>query len=128
MARPDQRADLGLDLGLAELAARNRAVLGVVRTVNAAVDAIIGQIQRSEKDDAVAVELLFDLGSQGIDLLFQGRVVAVHEDGCLTVRQALAAGGLFQDLEHPLRVFAFALGLGEAFEHFRMVDEFLGVR
>ena len=41
----------------------------VIRTVGAAVDAVVGEIERCEHDDAVAVEILFDLLCQSVDLL-----------------------------------------------------------
>ena len=56
-----QSGHLAHDILLGKLFARNMLVFIVIRTVNAAVDAIIGQIQRREDDNAVAVEILFDL-------------------------------------------------------------------
>ena len=127
VADADQRADLLLDLLLGELPAGNRAVLGVVGTVGAPVDAVVGQIQGREKHDPVAVETMLDRRGERIDLLFQSGFVAVHQDGGFPVGQALAQGGLLQDFKHTLVIATFSGGFLEGIEHLLVVDEFLGV-
>ena len=52
--------DLGADFVLSELLAGNGLVLGVVRAVETAVDAVVRQVQRREKHNPVAVESLLD--------------------------------------------------------------------
>ena len=64
-----QSGDFLYDLFLGEFFPRDVLVLEVVRAVNAAVHAVVGKIKGSEQDDAVAVEIFFDLLRQGVDLL-----------------------------------------------------------
>ena len=63
-----QSGDFLYDFFLGEFFPRDVLVLEVVRAVNAAVHAVVGKIKGSEQDDAVAVEILFDLLRQGVDL------------------------------------------------------------
>ena len=64
-----QGDDFPADFLLCQLFSRNRPVDCVIRTVGAAVDAVVGEIERCEHDDAVAVEIFFDLLCQSVDLL-----------------------------------------------------------
>ncbi len=56
-----ERRHFATDLILGEFAARDGFILEVVGTVHAPVYAVVGEIQRCEHDDTIAVETLFDL-------------------------------------------------------------------
>ena len=64
-----QGNDLASDLFLGKLDAGNVFVFHMIRAVHTAVDAVVGEIERCEHDDAVAVEIFFDLLCQSVDLL-----------------------------------------------------------
>ena len=116
--------DLCLDLLLCELDSRNGLVLSVIRAVCASVDAVVGKIKGSEKNDSVAVEILLDLLCKCIDLFVLFRNVACEQNGCVTVRKALALFGL---LENGVDYFDVALVLVCIFKRFQylfVVDEF----
>ena len=119
-----QRAHLRSDLFLGQLLAGDVLVLGVVWAVNAAIDAVVGQIQRREHDDAVAVEVLLDLLSQGHDLGVFLRIVAGQEHGSFSVGQALAQLGLFEDLIDKGEIVFVGVGISQRIQDFLMVDEF----
>ena len=123
MADTDQGAYFLSDFFLGQFLARDGAVLGVIRAVNTAVDAVIGQIERGEKDDTVAVETVLDFLRQRINLLLQARVIAIHQDGSLPVGQALQASRLFQDLQDTLGILTFACRFVQTFKDFVMVDK-----
>ena len=110
LAYADEGANFGLYFFLSKFLARDGLVLQVVRTVNASVYAVIGEVQRGEEDDSVAVELLFDFCCQIVDTLLYFRVVAIHQDCSLPVGQAFAFCGFLQDFKHAGAVAAFARG------------------
>ncbi len=64
-----QGDDLAGHLLLGQLLSGDVLIFQMIRTVHAAVDAIIGQVQRREDDDPVAIKIFLDLLCQGIDLL-----------------------------------------------------------
>ena len=63
---------------LRQLLAGNGTVLGVVRAIDTAVYTIIGKIQRSEHDNAVAIKFPFDFLCQMKDAARQIRLVALQ--------------------------------------------------
>ncbi len=73
------------DFFLREFLAGYALVLRVIRAVHAAVDAVVGQIERGEHHDAVAVEAPLDVLGQFKDLVHEIRFVAVKQDGGLAV-------------------------------------------
>ena len=120
---------------LSQLLARDGLVLEVIGAVDAAVDAVVGQVQRREDDDAVAVEGELDLLGDLIDPLLHLGVVAGEQDGRLAVRQtvAAAAGGggdgtrLLQYGVDELHVVFVSLRIGQGLADLSVVDEFVGV-
>ena len=82
---------------LSQLLAGNGFVLNVIRAVRTAVYAIVGQVEGSEHDNAVAIETLFDFPGERIDLFQELRVFAFQQYGCLPVVQALAGTCLFDE-------------------------------
>jgi len=119
-----QGAHFGSDFFLGQLLAGDVLVLGVVWAVNAAIDAVVGQVQRREHDDAVAVEVLLDLLSQRHDLGVFLRIVAGQEHGSFSVGQALAQLGLFEDLIDEGEIVFVGVGISQRIQDFLMVDEF----
>ena len=119
-----QRAHFRSDLFLGQFLAGDVLVLGVVWAVNAAIDAVVGQVQRREHDDAVAVEVLLDLLSQRHDLGVFLRIVAGQEHGSFSVGQALAQLGLFEDLIDEGEIVFVGVGISQRIQDFLMVDEF----
>ena len=105
--------DLAPDLVLGELLARDVLVLHVVGAVDAAVDAVVGEVERREHDDAVAVEVLLDLLGEGIDFGVLLGDVAVEEDSGLAVGESLAETCLVQDFVDERLVVAVLLGVVE---------------
>ena len=117
--------DLGPDLVLRELFPGDVLVFGVVGAVQAAVDAVVGEIQGGEEDDAVAVKVLFDLLGQGVDLLIFVLQLTGEQDGGLPVTQTLARPGLLQDGADDLPVGLVGVGVGQAVQNLLVIDEFL---
>ena len=68
-------------------------VLMVVGTVDADVDAVVGQVQGGEHDDAVAVEIQLNLAGQFFDFPVLFRDVAVQQHRSVPVGQPLAQPG-----------------------------------
>ena len=119
-----QRDDFAADFVLRELFARNVFVLKVIRAVDAAVDAVVGEVQRREEDDAVAVEILLDLLRQRVDLLVLLLDVAVQKNGGFAVAQALAQLRLRDDLVDQFDIVLVLFRIVQRRKHFLMVDEF----
>ena len=110
---------------LRQLLARYVAVLPVVGAVDAAVDAVVGQIQRREHDDAVAVELLLDLPGQRGDLRLHLGVFIGQQHGGFAVGKPLALARLVEDGADEGHVVLVQVGVGECVLDLLMVDELL---
>ena len=81
---------LGAHLLLGQLFAGDVLVFEVIGAVNAAVDAVVGQVQGGENNDAVAVEGQLDLLGNAVDLFdFLGNL-AGQKYRCLAVGQPRA--------------------------------------
>ena len=85
-----QRNHLAADFVLRELFAADGLVFVVVRTVNAAVYAVIRQVQRREHYDTVAVEFPLDFPREREHFLVQILNIALQKHRRLAVRQPLA--------------------------------------
>ena len=118
-----QGDDFLSDLLLGQLFAGDVAVLGVIRTVNAAVDAVVGQIERGKHDDAVTIKVLLDLLCQGVNLLVFVLQGAVEQHGCLPVSKAPALARLVQDLIDERAVCAVLLCVVQRLQDLLVVDE-----
>ena len=92
-----ERDDLSLYLLLGELLAADVLVLEVVRTVNAAVYAVVREIQRREHYDSLAVKVLLDLLGEGVDLLELFGILAGEKHTRLSVVDTLAQLCLLDD-------------------------------
>ena len=128
-----QRDDLSLHFLLGQLLARNVLVLQMIRAVKTSVHTVVGQVQRGEHDDAVAVERQFDLLGDLVHFLDLLRDLAGQEHGGLAVGQACAAAavpdlhgaGLLEDLVDQLDVVLVGLGVRQGRLDLLVVDEFL---
>ena len=128
-----QRNDLGAHLLLRELFAGDVLVFEVIRAVNAAVDAVVGQIQRREHHDAVAVKRLLDLVGQAVDLLVLFGNVARQQHRRLAVGQPRAGAAVavlfgarfFEQLVNERGVVLVLVRVSDGCQYFFMVDEFL---
>ena len=125
---------LAANLVLRELLARDVPVLGVVRAVRAAIDAVVGKIERGKEHDAVAVVGELDLSRQLKDLLVELGDLAGEKDARLAVREARAVAAVAQgagpglleqrlDQRHVARV---RRGIVEGLANLLVVDEVLG--
>ena len=56
---------------MCQFLAGNRFVLGMIRAVGTAVDAIVREVQRCKHYDTVAVKLLFDFFGEMKDAFYQ---------------------------------------------------------
>ena len=131
MAHVLQGDDLRFDLLLGQLFAGDVLILHVVRTVNTAVNAIIGQVKRGENDNAVAVKGQLDLLGNLIHLLNffgnfageQNRRLPVGQTGADAAGLGLLWAGLFKDLVDQLHIVLVCLGIGERFADLLIIDE-----
>ena len=121
-----QGDDLLRDLLLRQLAARDMAVLAVVRTVYAAVHAVVREVERREHDDAVAVKPALDLAGQRVDLLDDLGNLAGEQDGGLPVGKALTFFGLVENFADQRPVVAVFVGVPQGRLDFFVGDELLG--
>ena len=76
---------LRANLLLSQLAPRNLAVLGVIGAIQAAVDTVIGQVERGKQHNPVSVIGLLNLPGQSLDLIIDLGVVTGKEHGGLSV-------------------------------------------
>ena len=79
-------------------------VLSVVRAVNAAVYAVVGQVQRREHYDSVAVEFFFDFVSQLEDFFVNLRVVTFQQQHCFLISETFAILGSCQQSTDSFQV------------------------
>ena len=122
-----ERDDLSLYLLLGELLAADVLVLEVVRTVNAAVYAVVREIQRREHYDSLAVKVLLDLLGEGVYLLELFGILAGEKHARLSVVDTLAQLGFFDDGVDKLHIVLVFVGVTEGVEDLGVVDEFLRV-
>ena len=128
-----QRDHLGADLVLGQLAAGDVPVLHVIGTVHATVHAVVGQVQRREDHDAVAVEGQLDLLGDLVHALDLLRDLAGQQHRGLPVGQARAGAAvaalhrarLLQDLVDQLHVVLVRLGVLQRGADLLVVDELL---
>ena len=125
--------DLGAHLVLRELFAGDVLVFEVIGAVDAAVDAVVGKIQRCEHHDAVAVERQLDLVGELVHLLDLVGEVAGEQHRRLAVVKpraddAIAAFARARLVENRVDQFDVALvgfGIGDGVQDLLIVDEFL---
>ena len=112
------------DLLLRKLFPPDVLVLAVIRTVGAAVHAVVRQIQRRKHHNAVAVELLLDLLCQSKNPFLFLRQLAFQKHGRLPMRKPFALRGLFQDRVHQFAIVLVLFRVGDGVLNLLIVDEF----
>ena len=128
-----QGRHLADDFLLRQLFARNVLVLQVVGTVDAAVDAVVGEVERRKQHDAVAVERELDFLGELVDFGDLFGNVAGKQHGCLAVRQPGTVHAacrrlrprLFKERVDEFDIVFVRLGVAQGLEDFLVVDEFL---
>ena len=119
-----QSDDLFADLFLGQLLARDGFVLSVVRTVDTAVHAVVGEIEWREHDDAVAVEMLLDFLAQVENLPDDIRVFAFEQGSGLCVRETFVLPAFIKDDLHQFQVILVSLRKSKRGFDFFIVDKF----
>ena len=117
---------------LRQLLAGDVLVLVVVRTVNAAVDAVVGEVKRREHNNTVAVEGELDFLRQIIHRLNLFRNLTRQKNGRFAVGQTFAVDTvfgllrtrLFEDRVDEFDVVLVFFGVADGVEDFLVVDEF----
>ena len=128
--------DLIPNFPLSKLLPRNAPVLEVVRTVDTAVDAVVGKIKRREHDYSVAVEGQLYLPCERVHLLDLLRNIAGQEHRGLAVGKpraghaapAFSGTRLFQQRIYKLKVMLVCLRVGDGLADLRVAYEFLGAK
>ena len=85
-----QRDHFTANFVLRELLADDVFVFGVVRAVNATVDAMIGEVEGRKEHDTLAVDVLLYLDRSVKNRLVAVREIARQEDGGFAVSEAFA--------------------------------------
>ena len=119
-----QRDDLPHDVLLGELLAGDVLVVVVVGAVTALVDAVVGEVEGGEHDDAVAVVLLLDLHRERVDFFDVGGVLALEQHRRLAVGEPLQRRGLLQNLIDEGEVRPVLFGVRERFPDLSVVNKF----
>ena len=89
--------DFFADLLLRQLFPCDMFVFQMIRAVGTAVYAVVGQIERCEHDDPVAVEIFFNLFCQFVDFLILFFHLAGKKNGRFSVRKSFSQTCFFQD-------------------------------
>ncbi len=119
-----QSDDLLTYLLLSKLFAGNMLVLAVIRTVHAAVNAVVGKVQRRKHNDTVSVKILFYLTRQLVDLLVSIRKSAVQKHRSLTVGKTPALFCFCNNAVDKLGVVLVFFGVIESFQYLGIVNKF----
>ena len=82
--------DFSADFLLGQLFSCDMFVFQMIRAVGTAVYAVVGQIERCEHDDPVAVEIFFNLFCQFVDFLILFFHLAGKKNGRFSVRKSFS--------------------------------------
>ena len=126
-----QRDHFRADFFLRQFLARDGLVLEVVGTVQAAVDAVVRQIQRGEQHDTVPVIRLLDLPGDLEHFLNTLRILACEKHRSLAVGECgpmlrgrqIARPRLLQDRVDQFKIVLVGLRVGEGLLNLGIVDE-----
>ena len=118
---------------LSQLLAGDVFVLQMIRTVQTSVDAVVGQIQRRKKNDAVAVKRQLYLLRDLEHLLYLLRDLTGEKHGSLAVCQpgahtavlSLARTSLLKDLVYQLDIVLVGFRVFKRSQDFFIIDKFL---
>ena len=117
--------DLPFNVLLRKLFSRDVFVLCMVRAVGAAVDAVVGQIQRCKHNDPVSVEIFLDLFCQFIDFLIFLLDGTGKKYGRLSVGESFPFLCLLDDGVDQFDVFLVLVCISESLEDLFMVDKII---
>ena len=113
------------DLLLCELLAADVLVLHVIWTVYAAVDTVVGQVERSKEHDTVAVVVFLYLPGQVIDFLQLFLIVAGQQHGGFPVGEAFSSLGFGNDGIYHFHIVLVLVGILESCLDFFVGDKLL---
>jgi hypothetical protein len=97
----------------------------MIRTIYTTVYAIVREIKRSEHNDSVAVEFMFYLTSDVVNLVDDFLVVAFKKKSCFSVRDALTFTSLLKYRFYKFNIIAVFAGISHRFANLGIADEFL---
>ena len=100
-------------------------IFDMIGAVGTAVDAVVGQIQRSEHDNPVAVKILFDLLRKLEDLFIFFLDLTGKQHRCFPVRKALPELRLFDQSVDHLYILLVLVCVGECVQNFLVVDKII---
>ena len=115
------------DLVLGELLADDVLVLRVVRAVGAAVDAVVGEVEGSEENDAGTVDVVLHGLSRFEDAGVAVFEFAGEENGGFAVGETLEGGGLLKNRLDQGAIVLVLVGPGQRGLDLVVVDELLGL-
>lgn len=121
-----QGDDFRFYLLLGELLAEHGLVLRMVGAVGAPVDAVVGEVERREHDDSVAVYPLLEPAGQCEHPFVEVGKVAFQQDGGFAVGDALRRFGLVQYMLYQGAVVPVGPRVFHRFYYFAVVDELFG--
>ena len=119
--------NLAAYLLLRKLTAGNSLILSVIGAVDAAIHAVVREVQGCEHHDAVAVDLLLELTRNGKDALLDLLILYLDKYRSLTVRDALALFGLGENLLDECSVVAVLACPLQCGAYLAVVDKLGGV-
>ena len=115
------------DLFLGQFLAGHMLVLPVIGAVHAAVDAVVGKIERGEEHNAVAVEFLLYLFSEFENGLHLVRQRTGQQSRCFPVGKPLAQLRLFNNAVDFRRIVAVPVCVFERGKNFIVINELFGM-
>ena len=114
---------LGTDFVLGQFLATYALVLCVIRAIDTAIDAVVGEIQRREHNYAVAIEAVLYLICQGIYLLHYSGIVALKQQSRLAMGYALAGTRLVEYTVDEFKVTAVLTSILHCRVYLTITDE-----
>ena len=122
-----QRNHLPADIVLGELLADDVLVFGVVRAVCAGVDAVVGEVQGREKNDALTVDVFLHLNCGLHDFFIAVGKVAGQKHRRFAVGEPLKGKGLINERFNQRSVGLMFFGVRKRVLNLLMVDEVIGL-
>ena len=122
-----QGDDLSCHLFLCQFFPRDVLVLHMVWTVQTAVYAVIGQIERGKQHNTVPVKILFYLLRKIIDFLYLSFILAGKQNACIAMTQTFALFGLLYYFINKSKIVLMFFGILHSLPDLFVIDEFLGL-
>ena len=117
-----------LDFLHRELLAHDVLVLGVIRAVCAAVDAVVGEVERRKKHDALAVDVFLHLNGGVENALSDFRIIVGKQHSRFAVSKPLEGHHLVEQLINQGCVILVFFTVGQRSKNFLVVDELFCAR